>query len=68
MFLPFARLDNRIRHDGFGLGLALVSSISSVHRGTVHATAPTSGGLDITVRLPRRYDPQPEGCARAETT
>jgi signal transduction histidine kinase len=68
LFLPFARLDNRIRHDGFGLGLALVSSISSVHSGTVHATAPTGGGLDITVRLPRRYDPQPEGCARVETT
>jgi signal transduction histidine kinase len=50
MFLPFARLDERTRHDGFGLGLALVSSIATVHSGTVHAT----GGLDITVRLPRR--------------
>ena len=54
LFLPFTRLDNRIRHDGFGLGLALVSSIVSVHNGTVHATAVPTGGLDITVRLPRR--------------
>ncbi len=54
LFLPFARLDDRTRHDGFGLGLTLVSSIATVHRGTVETTALSSGGLDITVRLPRR--------------
>ena len=54
LFLPFARLDDRTRHDGFGLGLALVSSIAAAHNGTVHATAQPTGGLDITVRLPRR--------------
>jgi signal transduction histidine kinase len=54
LFLPFTRLDDRTRHDGFGLGLALVSSISAVHNGTVQATAISTGGLDITVRLPRR--------------
>jgi signal transduction histidine kinase len=54
LFLPFTRLDDRTRHDGFGLGLALVSSIATVHNGTVHATAAPTGGLDITVRLPRR--------------
>jgi signal transduction histidine kinase len=54
LFLPFTRLDDRTRHDGFGLGLALVSSIATVHNGTVHATALPRGGLDITVRLPRR--------------
>jgi signal transduction histidine kinase len=58
LFLPFTRLDDRTRHDGFGLGLALVSSIATVHGGTVHATAVPSGGLDITVRLPRRSNPQ----------
>jgi signal transduction histidine kinase len=55
LFLPFTRLDDRTRHDGFGLGLTLVSSIAAVHGGTVHATAVPTGGLDITVRLPRRY-------------
>lgn len=55
LFVPFARLDDRTRHDGFGLGLALVSSIATVHRGTVHAIAISTGGLDITVRLPRRH-------------
>ncbi len=54
LFLPFTRLADRTRQDGFGLGLALVSSIAAVHNGTVHATAVSTGGLDITVRLPRR--------------
>jgi signal transduction histidine kinase len=54
LFLPFARLGDRTRHDGFGLGLALVSSIAAAHGGTVHATAVPSGGLDVSVRLPRR--------------
>jgi len=54
LFLPFTRLDDRTRHDGFGLGLALVSSIAAVHGGTVTATAVPAGGLDIIVRLPRR--------------
>ena len=54
LFLPFTRLDDRTRHDGFGLGLALVWSIAAVHNGTVNATALPAGGLDITVRLPRR--------------
>ena len=54
LFLPFTRLDDRTRHDGFGLGLALVSSIAAVHGGTVTATAVPAGGLDVTVRLPRR--------------
>ncbi len=54
LFLPFTRLDDRTRHDGFGLGLTLVSSIAAVHGGTVHATAVPAGGLDITVRLRRR--------------
>jgi signal transduction histidine kinase len=54
LFLPFTRLDDRTRHEGFGLGLALVSSIVAVHSGTVRAIAIPAGGLDITVRLPRR--------------
>jgi signal transduction histidine kinase len=54
LFLPFTRLDDRIGHDGFGLGLALVSSIATAHGGTVNATALPTGGLDIAVHLPRR--------------
>jgi signal transduction histidine kinase len=54
LFLPFTRLGDRTRHDGFGLGLTLVSSIAAVHGGTVRATAVPTGGLDVSVRLPRR--------------
>ena len=54
LFLPFTRLDDRIRHDGFGLGLTLVSSIAAAHEGTAEAIAVPTGGLDISVRLPRR--------------
>ncbi len=68
LWLPFARLDNRTRHDGFGLGLALVLSIATVHSGTVHSTAVCTGGLDITVRLPRRYRQEPADHARTENT
>jgi two-component system sensor histidine kinase VanS len=38
----------------FGLGLALVASIAAAHGGAVDATATPTGGLDITIRLPRR--------------
>jgi signal transduction histidine kinase len=68
LFMPFARLDDRTRHDGFGLGLALVSSIAALHDGTVHATAEPAGGLDITVRLPRRYRQQQDDQAPTENT
>src|SRR5207237_4077649 len=53
LFLPFTRLDDRTRHDGFSLGLALASSIPPAHSRTLHATALTTGGLDIVASLPR---------------
>jgi len=55
LFEPFTRLHDRTRHDGSGLGLALVASITSAHHGTLRTTAPATGGLDITIGLPRRY-------------
>jgi signal transduction histidine kinase len=63
LFQPFTRLDDRTRHDGFGLGLTLVSSIAAVHGGTVGATAMPTGGLDISVRLPRRDNAPPSSPA-----
>jgi signal transduction histidine kinase len=56
LFLPFTRVDDRTRHDGFGLGLALVSSIATMHGGTVQGTAVPTGGLDISIHIPRRDD------------
>jgi signal transduction histidine kinase len=68
LFLPFTRIDDRTRHDGFGLGLTLVVSIATAHNGTVHATALSTGGLDITVRMPRRYRQEQDDQARTENT
>jgi signal transduction histidine kinase len=68
LFLPFTRLDDRTRHDGSGLGLALVSSIATVHDGTVTAAAVPTGGLDVTVRLPRRDNPVSDNGATSRTT
>jgi len=66
LFQPFTRLDDRTRHDGFGLGLALVSSITAAHGGTVSAAAVPTGGLDVTVRLPRRASDVPNPSAPTE--
>jgi signal transduction histidine kinase len=49
---PFRRLHDRSDNDGFGLGLAIVASISAVHGGTVTAQPLPGGGLNVTVTLP----------------
>ncbi len=38
--------------DGFGLGLAIVSSIVEVHRGTLGLEVLTDGGLRVSITLP----------------
>jgi signal transduction histidine kinase len=52
IFEPFQRLDNRTSHDGFGLGLAIVASIASIHDGTATAQPRDNGGLSVTVTIP----------------
>ena len=51
---PFQRGSERIRsdHAGVGLGLAIVSTITRAHDGTLTLTPRTAGGLRITVELP----------------
>jgi signal transduction histidine kinase len=51
LFEPFRRLNGRTG-DGFGLGLAIVASIATVHDGTVAAHPASDGGMKITVALP----------------
>jgi signal transduction histidine kinase len=53
LFAPFQRLQGRTTRDGFGLGLAIVASITAAHRGTVTAEPRPAGGLTVTVTMPR---------------
>jgi signal transduction histidine kinase len=52
IFQPFQRLDDRTSHDGYGLGLAIVRSIVTVHNGSASAEPRSDGGLTITVTIP----------------
>jgi two-component system sensor histidine kinase VanS len=51
---PFQRGTGRIRtdHDGVGLGLAIVESITRAHDGTLTLASRPAGGLWVAVRLP----------------
>ena len=51
---PFLRGTERIRtdHAGVGLGLAIVTSITQAHHGTLTLTPRAAGGLRVTVQLP----------------
>jgi two-component system sensor histidine kinase VanS len=51
---PFQRGSKRIHtdHAGVGLGLAIVSSITQAHEGTLTITPREAGGLCVTVQLP----------------
>ena len=53
LFEPFQRLQGRTSSDGFGLGLAIVASITDAHHGTVTAQPRPGGGLTVTVTMPR---------------
>ncbi|WP_068027199.1 sensor histidine kinase [Nocardia mexicana] len=51
---PFQRGTERVHsdHAGVGLGLAIVSSITHAHGGTLTLAARPTGGLRVTVQLP----------------
>lgn len=52
LFEPFYRQNNRTTSDGYGLGLAIVASITAMHHGTVTAHPRPGGGLEVTVTMP----------------
>jgi len=54
LFEPFRRHGRaRTARTGAGLGLAIVRAVAQVHGGTVEALARPTGGLTVTVDLPR---------------
>ena len=63
LFEPFNRLDGRDSNgEGVGLGLSIVTSIVSAHRGDLQAQALPTGGMKISVRLAKTVastTPQP---------
>jgi two-component system, OmpR family, sensor histidine kinase VanS len=56
---PFQRGTERIHadHAGVGLGLAIATSITHAHDGTLTLTPQTAGGLRVTVQLPAAPGP-----------
>lgn len=56
LFQPFQRghgLDQSTRKQGgFGLGMAIIRSVTAAHQAEISAAARTSGGFDITVQFP----------------
>jgi signal transduction histidine kinase len=57
IFQPFQRLNDRISHDGSGLGLTIVASIAAIHGGTATARPRNDGGLSVTVTIPSAGTP-----------
>ena len=57
LFEPFHRLHDRTAGDGFGLGLAIVSSIAAMHHGTVAAHPRPEGGLRVVLTMPPSTTP-----------
>ncbi|MEV7088401.1 HAMP domain-containing sensor histidine kinase [Streptomyces sp. NPDC093085] len=62
---PFQRGTERVHtdrahsdHPGVGLGLAIVSTITHAHDGTLTLTPRPTGGLRVTVALPTRRPPR----------
>jgi len=51
---PFRRGTDRVHtgHEGVGLGLAIVTTITHAHDGTLTLTPRTAGGIRVTVELP----------------
>ncbi|MEU4549537.1 sensor histidine kinase [Nonomuraea dietziae] len=61
LFQPFQKLapDRHGRHDGYGLGLAIVNAVTQAHHATLTTSARPEGGLSVTVRFGHGSHPNP---------
>jgi len=52
---PFMQLEDHParRHNGLGLGLAIVTALVGLHQGTVHVIRNARGGTTVTIHLPQ---------------
>lgn len=64
---PFQRLgaDRTGADGGHGLGLSIVQAIAAAHEATLTLAPRPGGGLEVTLRFPRRADPRPRRPTRA---
>jgi PAS domain S-box-containing protein len=62
VFDRFHRIENQQgrTHEGTGIGLALVSDLTTLHGGTVNVTSREGQGTTFTVRIPARTGPKSE--------
>lgn len=56
LFRPFVQLDSSLtrRHEGTGLGLALVQRLVHLHNGTIDVVSVEGEGTTFTISLPRK--------------
>jgi signal transduction histidine kinase len=54
IFQPFSRGNDAEPQGGYGLGLAITRQAVERHGGRVHASLPVTGGLEITLDIPRK--------------
>ncbi|ASY58473.1 ATP-binding protein [Sinorhizobium sp. CCBAU 05631] len=54
IFQPFSRGKDAVPRGGYGLGLAIARQAVERHGGRVYASLPDTGGLAITIELPRK--------------
>ncbi|RWI57070.1 MAG: HAMP domain-containing protein [Mesorhizobium sp.] len=54
IFQPFSRGDDAEQREGYGLGLAITRQAIERHGGRVSASLADTGGLAITIELPRK--------------
>lgn len=65
IFAPFYRVQTAADVSGFGLGLAIAQRAIQSHGGSIVASARSSGGLTMTITLPRTPEPADDSYSKS---